>query len=74
MKRSEMIDKIFEPFKSNYEDDIPVVITPLVIDHILQIVEDAGMLPPNTRKTSSIEYEYGIDWVEDNYVWEPEDE
>lgn len=65
MKRSEMIEKCFEDYKQNYENNVPVVITPYVIEHVLEIAELYGMLPPNSwtkeSKDKYVSEEMGYD-------------
>ena len=67
MKRSEMVDKCFEIFKQNFEDATPVVITPEVINHVLTIAEEAGMLPPPKKRIIEMKtLSYGLMYKGEN--------
>ena len=63
MKRSEMLELL----KKHMDEDIGRVLDDTEADHILSVLEEAGMMPPNA------ELKIAGDVFYDNY-WEPEEE
>jgi hypothetical protein len=66
MKRSEMISKMLQvasQYRGYFVDDIRV------ITHLIDTIEEAGMLPPRHP-----DYEGSLDIFPRGYEWEPEDE
>ena len=59
MKRSEMLNIIWEAI-NELED----------AEHILQRIEQAGMLPPFNNKYFDLHWRYGVS----GHLWEEEDE